>query len=121
MVVGMEPGLLRPLSSLDRSMARLALATGRTDTLVEATSQDVRATLHAMRALLERMEVVLGRIDTLVQTKEAQVDETLTNLHATSAAVRLISENPWRLVVGRGNGRVGEEMEAMEAGTEAPR
>lgn len=120
-VIGMEPGLMRMLSSLDRSMARLALTTGRTDTLVAATSQDVRATLHAMRALVERMEVVLGRIDTLVQTKEVQVDETLTDLHATAAAVRRISENPWRLVVGRGNGKVGEELEAMDAGTDSAR
>lgn len=114
MVVGMEPGLLRTLSSLDASMAGLARTTGRADTLVAATSQDVQATLKALRLLVERLEVVLTRIDTLVQRKEGQVDETVANLHATSAAVRRLSENPWRLVGGRGDGGVGEEMEAVD-------
>jgi ABC-type transporter Mla subunit MlaD len=111
-VIGMEPGMLRSLESLDRSMARLALTMGRTDTLVAATSQDVRSSVRALRQLVERLDGVLGRIDTLVQLKEQEIDETLTNLHATSESVRDLTENPWKLVVGRGDGQVAEEMEA---------
>ena len=35
----------------------------------------------------------------------------MENLHATSAAARELSENPWKLIIGRGDGVVAEEMD----------
>ena len=102
MMTGMEPGILRTLEGLDASMSRLSSTLGRTDTLVAATSEDVRSSVRALRLMVERLERVLERVDTLVQAEEAEIDETLTNLNAASAAVREISEHPWKLVTGQG-------------------
>ena len=112
MVDDMRPGVRSSLENLDRTMARLALTMSRTDTLVAATSQDVRSSVRALRDLVERLDQVLGRVDTLVQHKESEIDATVTNLHATSAALREISESPWKLLIGKGDGRVAEEMGA---------
>ncbi|MEE2657403.1 MAG: MlaD family protein [Candidatus Latescibacterota bacterium] len=102
MVTGMEPGIQSSLESLDRSMARLALTLSRTDTLVAATGTDVQGSVKAMRQLVERLDAVLTRVDALVTNKEREIDDTLSNLHAASAAVREISEHPWKLVTGQG-------------------
>ena len=114
-VVGMEPGLARSLGNLDRTLASLAGTMGRTDTLIAATGEDVRTSVQALRRLVERLDAVAGRVDSVVLLKQAEIDETLENVHAASAAVRELSEHPWRLVVGRGDGRVAEEMAAPAA------
>ena len=105
MMTDMEPGILRTLEGLDASMSRLSRTLGRTDTLVAATSEDVRSSVRALRLMVERLERVLERVDALVEEKEGEIDETLTNLHAASAAVREISEHPWKLVTGQGKPR----------------
>jgi len=73
----------------------------RTDTAVAVISQDVARSAHAMRLTVERLERLLQRVDTLVVAKESELDETLTNLNATSNAVRQIAEHPWRLLTGQ--------------------
>ncbi|HCL27345.1 MAG TPA: hypothetical protein DIC52_02780 [Candidatus Latescibacteria bacterium] len=112
-VIEMEPGLVRSLASLDRTMSDMAATMGHTDTLVATTSQDVQGTVRALRQAVERLDGLLLRVDSLLVGKQAQLQETVDNMHATSAAVRQISENPWQLVVGRGDGQVAEEMEAV--------
>ena len=82
----------------------------RTDTLVATTSQDVQGSVLALRQTLEHLDAMLVRVDSLVVGKQAQLDGTVDNVHATSAAVREIAENPWKLVIGRGDGQVAEEM-----------
>lgn len=119
-VVGMEPGMASSMANLDRTMSRLAVTMARADTLVAATSEDVRGSVQAMRQLVERLDALLVRVDSVVIGKQAQLDETVDNVHATSAAVREISENPWKLIIGRGDGRVAEEMGASSADEEAP-
>ena len=58
--------------------------------------------------MVERLDRVLGRVDTLVQAKEAELGETLTNLNAASVAVREISEHPYKLLTGQGKkGKTG--------------
>lgn len=109
-IVGLEPGLARSLESLDRTMARLVVTMARTDTLVATTSQDVQGSVRALRQTLEHLDAMLVRVDSLVADKQALLDETVDNLHATSAAVREITENPWKLIIGRGDGQVAEEM-----------
>jgi ABC-type transporter Mla subunit MlaD len=114
-VVGMEPGLSRSLESLDHTMARLAVTMARADTMVAATSQDVQSSAEAMRQLVERLDALLVRVDSVMVGKQAQLDETVDNVHATSAAARAISENPWKLIIGRGDGEVAEEMGRLDS------
>ena len=102
MMHGMEPGLQRIVDGMDQSLSHLSMTLSRTDTLIAGTSEDVRSSVHALRMMVERMEKVLGRIDTLVQYKEQEIDETLTNLHAASSAVREITQHPWKLITGQG-------------------
>lgn len=109
-IVGLEPGLLHSVESIDRTMARLEVTMARTDTLVATTSQDVQGSVLALRQTLEHLDAMLVRVDSLVVGKQAQLDGTVDNVHATSAAVREIAENPWKLVIGRGDGQVAEEM-----------
>lgn len=111
-VVGLEPGITSSLQSLDQTMARLAVTMARADTLVAATSQDVQTSVLALRQLVQRLDGLLVRIDSVALGKQAQLSETVDNVHATSAAVREISEHPWKLLIGRGDGQVAEEMEA---------
>ncbi|SVD74458.1 uncharacterized protein METZ01_LOCUS427312, partial [marine metagenome] len=94
---------------LDRNMQKLSQTLSRTDTLVAATSEDVQRSLHSLRLMVERIESVLVRVDTLVQAKQGEIDETLTNLHAASAAVRELTEHPWKLMTGQGKGAKVEE------------
>ena len=47
-------------------------------------------------------------LQTQLLYKEAELDSTLTNLHAASKAVREISEHPWKLLTGQGQPK-GEE------------
>ncbi len=115
----LEPGMMRSVEDLDRTMARLAVTMARADTLVAATSQDVQGSVQAMRQLVERIDALLIRVDSIVSGKQVQLDETVDNVHAASAAVREISENPWKLIVGRGDGQVAEEM-GVGAGKAAP-
>ncbi|MFC1525260.1 MlaD family protein [Candidatus Latescibacterota bacterium] len=103
LVQGVEPAIQHTLVQLDQSMARLSLTLSRTDTLVAATSEDVRNSVRALRLVIERLDQVLQRIDTLVLDKQAQLDETITNLHATSAAMRELGEHPWKLITGQGD------------------
>jgi len=100
-VTGMEPDLRRSVRRLDEGMARLVVTLARTDTAVAVISQDVARSAHAMRLTVERLERLLQRVDTLVVAKESELDETLTNLNATSNAVRQIAEHPWRLLTGQ--------------------
>ena len=109
MMESMAPGIERTLDGLDRSMQKLSQPLSRTDTLVAATSEDVQRSLHTLRLMVERLESVLVRGDTLVQAKQGEIDETLTNLHAASAAVRELTEHPWKLMTGQGNGAKVEE------------
>ena len=102
MMNGMEPGLQRTVDGMDRSVAHLAMTLSRTDTLIAGTSEDVRSSVRALRLMVERMEKVLERVDTLVQYKEQEIDETLTNLHQASSAVREITQHPWKLITGQG-------------------
>ena len=111
MIQSMRPGMSQTVDGLRLSMDRLALTLARTDTLVAATSEDVRRSLYALRLMVERMERVLGRVDTLVQAKEQQIDETLSNLHAASAAVREVSQHPWKLFTGQGEPAVAGDSE----------
>ena len=111
-VIGIEPDLRRTVQRLDEGMACLTLTLSRTDTAVAAMSQDVQRSARAMRLTVERLERLLQRIDTLVVTKEAELDSTLTNLNATSAAVRQIAEHPWKLLTGQG--------EAVEEAQDVP-
>ena len=112
MLHGMEPGLQRTVDGMDRSLAHLAMTLSRTDTLIAGTSEDVSSSVRALRLMVERMERVLQRVDTLVQYKEQEIDETLTNLHAASSAVREITQHPWKLITGQGakddSNRVGD-------------
>ncbi len=119
-VVDMEPGVARSVQSLERNMSRLALTMARTDTLVAATSQDVQGSVRALRQVVERVDLLLVRVDSLVVGKQAQLNETVDNVHATSAAVRELTENPWKLVIGRGDGQVAEEMGDPPASKEDP-
>ena len=102
MMHGMEPGIQRTIDGMDQSLTRLALTLSRTDTLIAGTSEDVRSSVRALRLMVERMEKVLQRVDTLVQHKEQEIDETLTNLNAASSAVRDLTEHPWKLITGQG-------------------
>ena len=111
LIADMEPGVLGTLDGLDASMSHLSSALARTDTLVASTSEDVRTSVRALRQMVERLEQVLERVDTLVKQKEGEIDETLTNLHAASAAVREISEHPWKLVTGQGKGKPDGDVE----------
>ena len=111
MIEGMKPGMSQTVDGLQLSMDRLALTLARTDTLVAATSEDVRRSLRALRLMVERMERVLGRVDTLVQAREQQIDETLSNLHAASAAVREVTQHPWKLITGQGEPAVAGDSE----------
>ena len=109
MMDGMAPGIEGTLDGLDRSMQKLSQTLSRTDTLVATTSEDVQRSLHTLRLMVERLETVLVRVDTLVRVKEGEIDETLTNLHAASAAVRELTQHPWKLITGQGKGaKVGE-------------
>ena len=103
MMHGMEPGIQRTIDGMDQSLSRLTLTLSRTDTLIAGTSEDVRSSVRALRLMVERMEKVLQRVDTLVQHKEQEIDETVTNLHAASTAVRELTEHPWKLITGQGN------------------
>ena len=98
----MEPKIQRVMGGLDRSLAQLGQTLRHTDTLVVNTSEDVQSSVRALRLAVERLDKVLQRIDTLVQHKEVEIDETLTNLHQASAAVKEISEYPWKLMTGQG-------------------
>ena len=109
MMESMAPRIERALDGLDRNMQKLSQTLSRTDTLVAATSEDVQRSLHALRLVVERIESVLVRVDSLVQAKQGEIDETLTNLHAASAAVRELTEHPWKLMTGQGNGAKVEE------------
>jgi phospholipid/cholesterol/gamma-HCH transport system substrate-binding protein len=119
-LAGMEPDMASSLQNLDRTMSRLAVTMARADTLVAATSEDVQGSVQALRQLVERLDALLVRVDSVVIGKQAQLDETVDNVHATSAAVREITENPWRLITGSGDGQVAEEMGVRTAAEEAP-
>lgn len=101
MMHGMEPGLQRAVDGMDRSLEHLAMTLSRADTLIAGTSEDVRSSVRALRLMVERMEKILQRVDTLVQDKEQEIDETLTNLHEASSAVREITQHPWKLITGQ--------------------
>ena len=109
MMEGMTPAIERTLDGLDRNMQKLSQILSRADTLVAVTGEDVQRSLHSLRLMVERLESVLVRVDTLVQVKESQIDETLTNLHAASAAVRELTEHPWKLITGQGKGARTEQ------------
>ena len=113
-VVNMEPGVGRSLQSLEQTMTLLATTMLRTDSLVATTSQDVQGSVRALRHAVERLDGLLGRVDSLMAGKQAQLHETVDNVHATSAAVRELTENPWKLVIGRGDGQVAEEMKTRQ-------
>ncbi len=102
---------LRTVDGMDRSLAHLAMTLSRTDTLIAGTSEDVRGSVRALRLMVERMDKVLQRVDTLVQYKEQEIDETLTNLHQASSAVREIAQHPWKLITGQG---VEDDSNAVE-------
>ena len=99
----MEPGIQSTIGGMDESLSRLTLTLGRTDTLIAGTSEDVRSSVRALRLMVERMEQILQRVDSLVQHKEREIDETVTNLHAASTAVRELTEHPWKLITGQGD------------------
>lgn len=109
-VVGLEPGIERSLAGLEQTMSRLATTMARTDTLVVETSRDVQQTVRSLRLVAERLDAVLSRVDSMALGRQVQLEETVDNLHATSSAVRELSENPWKLIIGRGDGEVAEEM-----------
>jgi len=102
MMHGMEPGLQRTVDGMDQSLSHLSMTLSRADTLIAGTSEDVRVSVHALRLMVERMDMVLARVDTLVQYKQQEIDETLTNLHTASSAVRDIAQHPWKLITGQG-------------------
>ena len=102
MMHGMEPGLQRTVDGMDQSLSHLSMTLSRTDTLIAGTSEDVRVSVLALRMMVERMGKVLERVDTLVQYKQQEIDETLTNLHTASSAVRDITQHPWKLITGQG-------------------
>lgn len=102
MVEGLEPKMQRVTVGMDRSLAQLARTLEHTDTLVVATSADIQGSVRALRLAVERLEKVLQRVDVLASTRETEINELLTNLHATSEAVRELSEHPWKLFTGQG-------------------
>ena len=109
MVARMEADVGPVMAGVDRSLFKLEQTLSRTDTLVANTSQDVQSSVRALRLAVERLDKVLQRVDTLVQYKETEIDETLTNLHQASAAVREISEHPWKIITGQGKKEEKEE------------
>tara|TARA_Y100000588_G_scaffold326049_1_gene360242 strand:- start:1038 stop:1367 length:330 start_codon:yes stop_codon:yes gene_type:complete len=90
-------------AGVDQSLDQLTQTLQRTDTLVVATSEDIQSSVRALRLVAERLDLVLQRVDALAQRKENEIDETLSNLHAASAAVRELSEHPWKLITGQGD------------------
>ena len=79
------------------------------DSVAAATSEDVQRSLHALRLVVERIESVLVRVDTLVQAKQGESDDTLTNLHAASAVLSELTEHPCKLMTGQGKGAKVDE------------
>lgn len=101
-VGGLEPQIERVSAGVELSLEQLTQTLQRTDTLVVATSKDIQSSVRALRLVAERLDEVLQRIDTMALSKETEIDETLSNLHAASAAVRELSEHPWKLLTGQG-------------------
>jgi phospholipid/cholesterol/gamma-HCH transport system substrate-binding protein len=98
----MGPGFEGVLASLQLSADQLNKTMQHTDTLVVGSQEDVRNSLKSLRQAVARLDQVLQRVDQMVLYKEAELDSTLTNLHAASKAVRAISEHPWKLLTGQG-------------------
>ena len=90
-------------------MDQLNITMQHADTLVVGSQQDVRQSLQSLRRAIVRLDKVLQRVDKMVSYKEAELDSTLTNLHAASKAVREISEHPWKLIIGQGSSGASDE------------
>jgi ABC-type transporter Mla subunit MlaD len=101
----MGPGFEKVLASLQVGADQLNRTLQHTDTLVAGSREDVQNSLKALRQAVERLDRVLLRVDEMVLDKEAELDSTLSNLHAASKAVKEISEHPWKLITGQGKSR----------------
>lgn len=105
----MGPGVEGVLAGLQASADQLNITMQHADTLVVGSQQDVRQSLQSLRRAVARLDKVLQRVDRMVSYKEAELDSTLTNLHAASKAVREISEHPWKLIIGQGRSGASDE------------
>ena len=105
----MGPGVEGVLAGLQMSADQLNTTMQHADTLVVGSQQDVRQSLQSLRQAVARLDQVLQRVDRMVAYKEAELDSTLTNLHAASKAVREISEHPWKLITGQGHSGASNE------------